>query len=91
MPNPLTAFADNEGRSENKPAAQNRRLVSPRRCREVLVEPLDDYLRDSIAVFLHHRHMSVSAETDVGQFDEGDIHARLLEVAHGAMVIGGVK
>jgi hypothetical protein len=33
----------------------------------------------------------IPAETDVGQFDEEDIHARLLEVAHGAMVIGGVK
>lgn len=82
MPIPLTALRTTTGDPRTNLQPQNRRLVWPRRCREVLVEPLDDYLRDGVAVLLHHHHVPISAETDVGQFDEGDIHARLLEVAH---------
>src|SRR5262245_48776819 len=90
FPYRLTAFPHNRGRSERKTCSLRIPSVWPRRRREVLVEPSDDYLRDSIAVLLHHHHVPIPAETNVRQFDEGDIHARLLEVAHGAMVIGGV-
>ena len=35
--------------------------------------------------------MSVAAQPDVGQFDEIDIHAGLLEISGGAMVVGGIE
>src|SRR5215510_2547444 len=57
----------------------------------VFVQPFDDHLRDGVAVLLHHHHVAVAAQANLGERQVIDLDIRLIEIRHGAVVVGCVE
>ena len=58
--------------------------------RQRLLEPLRDDGGDLLVVLLVHHHVAVAFDAEVGELQEGRPGARLLQIFHRAVVIGGV-